>query len=1363
MQVTNYIQKIDLRRTFTEFNVRVKMSGLYARKNYNNHPVLNLKYNLDRPVDLYVSYDEQGNIVDGYLYLEKQNFLTSKVSLKTSDNKHNQPSNTTEPKFLPKIKKSNECNCECYAGSSRYTYFPVTKNDNQTCQQACINSGLYIGCSSKDSFYSNSSVENTTKLPLISNDVFSSDVILPFFDNKKLGFRTITEKNITSTLTNSRLFLQGQSMLKLRPLKRSRAGRFNQVQLIVPNMVNLLELKNTNVSFNIELVAFNNRTPVTQFTVNATGKKTGVRRVKRTITDLYTKGYEYQKMDGTPYIGYYHIEPSGIAKTGKNASPTSKNLKSLSFVPSVQTVRPKLSAQVPSSKTYNVELKQKEVEKGKVEFNFNNVIDNFNEYKVLSNDIFIIKNNHNYSLSLCNFLNDDVRELPYNVSRVVTEGKITPSSPYYDEGVKKYPLSWPVDLSNNVIFSNCKQCMSFSFYSQAHEDNFGQILRQNQIANLETDYYLDDNNSVTETPRFFTGLNQWLERSSSDIFSDFQIIRDSKGSLNSLQICPSKDTILDGYAGIYESATKQCVCQYSNSTDEDVVEVVVNCPDGNCASCCTSEKNILGFDDCWTCEENYTAPIGNYATDLFATTYSTFKEEFTGGTTYSGYTNTGSTSANTYDIYVSASTFSGTSIIPISNINRIKHRPLVNSVDPRYVPYYGYQVFSGNGGNLTIQSGNTNDDYMIYRVRENGTYRFQYNAFLDVTYEDSKWADYVISNYLTGATKSIGYPTSDYEVKRLINSSILRAGADEGEVVKKDTNGVYFPGKTGFAGGSGITSFEFKVFLEKETTGTTKTNLDTFTISNDPVSGSEADEYLTQQTNIVQNTFSGYSNLFASGATGNTVFRKRIPVTLDSGLVSLSGGDTVKLKYITNWDSTSKGTTGSTTLKVNLGHRLNISGSPIYSPSYRVVKFDNLYLNKTLFFNAHKKSRAEQYFNDEGISVKRSSQGALYTIDHGYKPITIPKVDQSTFNALTFIDNPPKAKKLELTRENTNPTNNWAKQLNSQLLEDYYLPLGNLLELENGILTFNLPRYDQEFNLSCNYIFPQIDHSYVIKTTISDNNNGVSEMFVVITPTVDLQVPCFTPPLDEQFKLVSSEFLSGNTIEQFNKELLVDGEPIVLKSSRAQPLTTVKAPNTFRCQFYCKCENLDMEGVDPYFGTTSVITDNTVFNCDECEELAANYCGHLSGNCEPIVFTTECEPTNIVEPTQTNYFKWTCGGGGQNCQPCTAEFLAANPGVECPYNSCTHCETQSYYDFSAPCNCANSGEHKYNCGPTGDCIIDNNGPYMSLAECEDRCSWFISNSGQGGGNTGGNTIRNNNMNGNYANPILRNTNISGGY
>ena len=69
--------------------------------------------------------------------------------------------------------------------------------------------------------------------------------------------------------------------------------------------------------------------------------------------------------------------------------------------------------------------------------------------------------------------------------------------------------------------------------------------------------------------------------------------------------------------------------------------------------------------------------------------------------------------------------------------------------------------------------------------------------------------------------------------------------------------------------------------------------------------------------------------------------------------------------------------------------------------------------------------------------------------------------------------------------------------------------------------------------------------------------------------------------------------------------------------------------------------------------------------------------------------------------------------------------------------------------------------HKYNCSSTGDCIIDNNGPYMSLAECEDRCSWYINNNGSGGSTQG--TTTNNTMRGNYANPILRNTNISGGY
>jgi hypothetical protein len=1358
MKVRNYIQKIDLRRTFTEFSVRVRMSGGYGKEKYRNYPILTLKYDVTKPVDLYISYNEKNQIVDAYLYLERTNFKSTKTSLKVSPKKNWIPTTPitgleTSP-ILGNIKpEPSKCVCECYAGSGRFTYYPVMRKNGEDCNTSCVKSPLVVGCAAKDSFYAGPTGSTTTYITNPASNTFRSDVILPFFADNKLGFRTLTKNNITSNLTNSRLWTQ-QSMLQLRPLTSPNKGKSNQIEIVMPQIKKFLTLRNQPVSFNVEMIAFNNRTPVTQFTVSPTAKKSKTRKVKKAINNLYTKGYEYQTLDGKNYIGWYHIHPEEGASKGKSASVGSKaRLKSLSFIPSIQIVEPKIPSVVPPSQTFYVSLKQKEIEKGKVDFNYNTYIPGFRQYKILKNEIFIIKNDEKYSLSLCNFLNEDVRELPYNVSRVVTKGNITAASPYYVDGVKKYPLSWPVDLSNNEIFSDCKQCMSFSFYSNSHKDNFGQILRQNQIANLESDYFLNEQKGLSYTPRFYTGLNQWLERSSSDIFSDLQIIKDSKGELDSLQLCPSKDTILDGYSGIYAQAQNKCICQYSDSTDEEIVEVSVDCKSGDCAKCCSDYQEKNNWEDCWTCEEHYSAPIGNYATDLFTSTYASFKEVFTGGTTYSGYTNTGTTSANTYDIYISASTFSGTNIIPISNIDRIKHRPLVNTTDPRYVPHYGYQVFSGNGGNLTIQSGDSSN-YMVYRVRENGTYRFQYNAYLDVSYEDSKWADYVFSNYLTAGTKSISYPSTDYAVKRLINASVLRAGQGEGKIVEEDTNGEFFPGKTGFAGGSGITSFNFNVFLERQFTGGSTTNLDNFSVSNDAITGVEADSYLTQQTNIVQNTFSGYSNLFASGGTGNTVFRSIIPVSLDSGLISLSGGDVVRLKYMADWSATSKGTTGSTAVKINLGHRLNISGNPTFSPSYRVVKFDNLYVNKTLFFNAHKKSRAESFFNEKGEKIKMTSQGALYTIDTQYKPLTPPVVNKNTFNSLTFVDNVVGSKKLELKRESNKPTNQWARQLISQTIEDYYLPLGNLLDLEKGHLTFNLPRYDQDFSLSCNYTFPQIDHSYVIKTTLSDSLNHTSEQFVVITPSVNLQVPCFTPPLDDQYKLVKSEFSSGGTIEQFNGELLIDGKEAIIKTSRAQPLTTIKAPNTFRCQFYCVCDDLYLDGVDPYFGTTSVITDNTVFDCDECEGLAANYCGEFNKGCRPVVFSTACQPTTITNPQQTNFYKWTCSQPGTPCTPCTAEFLAANPGVDCPYSSCTHCEYQSYYDTSSICLCQEAHQYRYNCGPSGDCIIDNDGPYLSLEECEDRCSWFIQDD---------NNNINNNQVGNYANPMLRNTNISGGY
>ena len=226
-------------------------------------------------------------------------------------------------------------------------------------------------------------------------------------------------------------------------------------------------------------------------------------------------------------------------------------------------------------------------------------------------------------------------------------------------------------------------------------------------------------------------------------------------------------------------------------------------------------------------------PIYDLRNDFFGTTYSTFKESFTGGTQYTGYTSGTLTGDNTYDIYFSGSSYTATTFpdtgiaIPITNINRIEHRPFVGISSPYWVPFYSWQSLSGQTGTssgsgaVIIQTGDPKN-YLIYKSLSGGTYKFQYNAYLDVKYIDTKWCQYVTTNYISGATTSIAYPSSEYHLKRLINSSIIEKGLTEGNTVKEDTNGIYFPGKSGINPNTGLNNFQFDIFLEKENiTGTT--------------------------------------------------------------------------------------------------------------------------------------------------------------------------------------------------------------------------------------------------------------------------------------------------------------------------------------------------------------------------------------------------------------------------------------------------------------------------------------------------------------------------------------------------------------
>ena len=56
-------------------------------------------------------------------------------------------------------------------------------------------------------------------------------------------------------------------------------------------------------------------------------------------------------------------------------------------------------------------------------------------------------------------------------------------------------------------------------------------------------------------------------------------------------------------------APNTCSCQYSDSGDEEVTDInVQNCGDfSNCEACCTDYKDLHGWEECWTCGDDFAA------------------------------------------------------------------------------------------------------------------------------------------------------------------------------------------------------------------------------------------------------------------------------------------------------------------------------------------------------------------------------------------------------------------------------------------------------------------------------------------------------------------------------------------------------------------------------------------------------------------------------------------------------------------------------------------------------------------------------------------------------------------------------------
>ncbi len=1037
-----------------------------------------------------------------------------------------------------------------------------------------------------------------TKKPFLSDFI----IRLNIENDRTLSLKQIGNKIHKSLLSTSEIYSPNEKSA-LHKFNRPREGKIHQIEMLLPHISEDTDLFKvySNLGFDVDLRAFSTTGPITTIFFKLNVPKPNANIVKKYFKD----------------------------KTGD--------------VDTVTLVEPRRIRTLTTAPTSYVKMESKDLELGQVKFNyleyFQGLNQEYTDYYLKSSDVYIVKNDENYKLNIGNFIKNSVKEIPYNVSRKLDGNIIEPSTPYFDKGLRKYPLNWVSELRNNQYFSDLERCIEVSFYSAEHLDSFEQSLKENQIANLET--YAGDGG---KKPRLYNNISDWISRSNNDYFNDLRVEYSSGGSLKTMTICPSKETKVNEYSKKNLWDGTNCKCMYSNDTNDKLTTILVNSSLENCVEACKKTKIDNNFGKCWTCEKEYYAPIKDLRNDFFGTTFSTIKESFSAATMYTGYTSGAITGNNTYDIYFSGNGYTATTeqtgiSIPITNINRIEHQPFIGVNSPSWVPYNSWQNLSAQTGTtlslsgegaVIIQSGDPKN-YMIYKSLSGGTYKFQYQAYLDVKYTDTKWCEYITTNYVSGSTESIGYPSTEYELKRLINSSIIERGLTEGETVKKDTNGVYFPGKNGLNNNTGILDFNFEVFIEKETTSGVTSNLLSTVIGASPLTNTSANQYLLNQTNIVQNSMSGYSNCYASGTSANTVFHASIPVSLNTGLISLKSGETVSLKYNTTFNVTSKVTGGNAYIEMNLGNKIDLSGNPIQSPFYRITKYSpttgrTSNMEKKFFMNPQKLSEPEEYINDRNETIKQTSLGSLYIIDKGYSPIKPPSINSETFNNLTFVDNKKDDKKLELNIESPKATNNWVNQLETNSLTDYYLPNNkDMVEIKSGILVFNLPRYDQKDSILCNYKFPQISHSYVIKNIISNVRGIDKEHFVVVTPDEKLYTPCFTPTLDEKFELIESEIKIKEKVDNVDNQILIDGQPIIIKTTRAEPLTQFKSDEGFKCKFYCVCKDKKSNvPTHPFYGTTDLVTDTSILDCDECEDKAENYCAGVNRSCEPKVFTSSC-------------------------------------------------------------------------------------------------------------------------------------------
>ena len=888
---------------------------------------------------------------------------------------------------------------------------------------------------------------------------------------------------------------------------------------------------------------------------------------------------------------------------------------------------------------------------------------------LISSDVYAIENPQNLNTNLKNvgLTDSNIIEIPYNISREVDYGKIKTSRKVLKNGKEIYPLDWINEIRDNKIVAGSNKCMSLSFANREQLISFSEKLKQQQIGNIETypivNTQPDSRGTISYQKKTYSKISQWIERSMLDEYNDVKITYDSDSYIKTILICPRKKTKVNNNAGVSKGLYSDGSLLRKLDGQPYVGDYHYNPKLGP-----VSGKDNRSVNPQLLTELYCYAPISaNSLTDFYLTTY-----DIKSGTTCSAFTSTTSSSYepnHTYDLYISGDSFSahsattGTTCIPISNIDRKYVCPMINDVNKQYRPYSFSGVYSGQSGGSLALDENDPKHYMTYTVKSSGVYRFTYKAFLNIEYTDTKWCDYVSRICPSAVTATTGvFPQNDYQTKRLINTAIIQGGEDETRTILQDTGGKGHPGYRYKRPGdgwwdetppnSGIMSFNFKASILKYLSGTTgsttggtsgtPSTIVTTTVKRARTDGA-ANNYLTLDVSENDKFSNSYNICITTGASATTIFSRQIPVVLDTGLITLKAGDVIELAYDLNWQSISKGNYfgggGTTNLHVKLGHQLDNLGNKVASPWYRGVKLSSAIINKNLFFDAGRQSKPF-IMRTDGMDREVRLDGTLYLSDRKCGNIITPTITPESFPRQTFLDSSAPNHKLIWNQTSQKPTNSWQTLLENNKIKDYQLtnsPENKLTSMKNdGAFCFYLPTYNSDYGAKCNFNFPQITQSYVIINKFKNFFGNDLTHYIVVTPTCTFYKPCSGTKLLSDYDILHKTRPDRWKVENVDRKITIDGKEITIISdvshSNPKPKTI---PNQTICKYFCDCgqdvaESLE---IDPIYGITDVFTDLEGKDCTDCVKNSREHCSKIHAKCKPVIIEDCSELKDYAEST----------------------------------------------------------------------------------------------------------------------------------